>query len=135
MELWSDLNHNGKIEPNELMTVRELCGESIDNPKQAFLRLKGTLWMDRQCNLYLANLLNRIYRIPAKSVDRQGAIVWDPTAATIVARGIIPNVECSAKTTAPACRGCAGMTAGIFSWPLAPWGVEVRQPRVDQSDE
>ena len=128
LELWSDLNHNGKIEPNELLTVRELCGESIDNPKHAFLRLKGTLWMDCQCNLYLANFLNRIYRIPAKAVDDQGAIVWDPTGATIVRGVSSPTSSLTAKTTAPACRGCAEMTEEISLWPLVPRGGNMPAP-------
>ena len=91
LELWADFNHNGKVDDDEITLVRELAGEKlVHNFNQAY-----SFWMNEACDIFLASSANKIYKIPAKSVDKKGAIRWDIAKAILHAKDIMPGQDTS----------------------------------------
>ncbi len=89
LELWSDLNHDGKIDDAETIRVTELAGRKLDG---GFIGM-ASLWMNEQCDLFLAHSSNVIFKIPADSVDKEGAIIWDTSKAGVAAEDVIPGFK------------------------------------------
>ncbi|MFA6291913.1 MAG: FlgD immunoglobulin-like domain containing protein, partial [Victivallales bacterium] len=87
IELWSDTNHDGKVDENEIVRLTELAGQKLD---AGFIGM-ASMWMNAKCDIFLAHASNKIFKIPAKSVDREGAIVWDAAKASIAASDVIPG--------------------------------------------
>ncbi|MFZ2657480.1 MAG: hypothetical protein WAX69_21270 [Victivallales bacterium] len=89
LELWSDLNHNGKVDESEIVRVTELAGQKLDG---GFIGM-ASMWMNAKGDLFLSHTSNIIFKIPAKSVDKEGAIVWDTAKAGIAASDVIPGSD------------------------------------------
>ncbi len=89
LELWSDKNHNGKIDETEIIRTTELAGQKLTD---GFIAM-ASFWMNAKCDIFIAHTSNRIFRIPAKSVDRKGAITWDLSKANIIADGVLPRTN------------------------------------------
>ena len=98
IELWSDLNHDGKPSDDEKKVCYELGGIKLTNPKfihndSGFSHVLGSMWMANDGSIYLVNYFNRIFRIPVDKIDSEGVITWSPEKATVVADGVIPGVK------------------------------------------
>lgn len=89
MELWSDRNHDGRIDESEIVRVTELAGRKLD---AGFIGM-ASMWMNDKCDIFLSHASNVIFKIPAKSVDKEGAIVWDVAGARVAADGVIPGFD------------------------------------------
>lgn len=94
IEVWRDLNHNRRVEEEELTYITELAGESLgDKEDERSFWNYGPIHMDEDCNLYMLGVHNRLYYIPARSVDPYGLITWDWDSSRILIDEIVPGKE------------------------------------------
>lgn len=89
VELWSDLNGDGKVQPNELVMLSTIDGK----PAPQFASQTGSLWMTETGDMYLVSESNSIVKIPATGFTKQGAILWDVTKASYVVPVVLPGTD------------------------------------------
>lgn len=91
LEVWSDLNHNQRVEPEEITMVNTLAGESLgDKNNDRTDWYLGPVHIDGQGNLYFTDSRNKAYFVPLKSVDKQGVLSWNWDKSRIIAGEIAP---------------------------------------------
>jgi hypothetical protein len=80
IELWSDLNGDHHLQPSEVTMVTTVEGKPLVNLDDS----TGSMWMNRNGDLYFVTQANRILKIPAAAMEPNGAIRWDASRATYV---------------------------------------------------
>lgn len=88
LEVWSDRNGNGKIDPEELRIIPKLAGRVLD----AKWRAQASKVDDRG-NIYLTASDNKVYFIPFLSQGRNGCMQWDFDRSKILVQEIIPGAR------------------------------------------
>ena len=74
VEIWSDTNGDGLVQPEECQYLKTVLGEGIGRV--------GPMWIEPNGDVYLVPWSNNIIKIPATGFAPSGAIDWDVTKAT-----------------------------------------------------
>ncbi|XHR29472.1 MAG: FlgD immunoglobulin-like domain containing protein [Chthoniobacteraceae bacterium] len=86
IEFWSDRNGDHQVQPDELQTLEAVGGNKIVGPATT----TGSMWMDRNGDLYFTTQANRILKVPSTGFDAQGVPQWDLAKAGYVVVSVLP---------------------------------------------
>lgn len=86
IEFWSDRNGDHQVQPEELQILETVGGAKIAAPATT----TGSLWMDRNGDLYFTTQANRILKVPSTGFDPQGVPHWDLAKANDAVRPVLP---------------------------------------------
>ena len=89
LRIWTDVNGNGQVEPEEQSTVTELGGRKLEVPGNRLWQM-GTSTIRPDGTLYVVGSDNCAYRIPLKEALPSGALVWDWSKSQLAAQEIVP---------------------------------------------
>ena len=87
LELWADSNGDGLPSPGETTRLEKVAGQDLP-------RVGGwtdSLHMEPNGDLYFMTQGNKILKIPAASVEKNGLMKWDAARASFVVPQVLPS--------------------------------------------
>jgi len=89
VELWSDRNGDGQLQPEEVQLLHEVDGQRLlGRPASC----PGSMWMQPNGDVYLVMSANNILKIPAAGFTSDGGIRWDADKARYAVPVVLPNL-------------------------------------------
>jgi len=76
-EVWSDLNGDGKLQPEEVTLLKTVGGKPLPRMSGS----PGSGWMEHNGDVYVTGS-NAIIKIPVKGISDKGVITWDVDKAS-----------------------------------------------------
>ncbi|MFW5857938.1 MAG: FlgD immunoglobulin-like domain containing protein, partial [Planctomycetota bacterium] len=96
LEAWSDRDHDGRVDPDEVTRIHSLAGHSLgdrldDRANWQF----GPVDLDPDGNLRFTDSENRAYFVPVDRIDDFGVLSWKWDEARVIAEEIVPFLKSS----------------------------------------